>query len=126
MAENNTKWLVVVNPKASVGKSEKDWPMIKDILVKEPVVEEGGKLASENVGHQSGKDPAEKAENTFDKSAFCKDNDHYDSNKNGNQIKQILHRDSPFKCRFLLLWLEKHRGRFLGGTKQKFFAVKRQ
>lgn len=35
MADNNTKWLVVVNPKASVGKSEKDWPLIKDILVKE-------------------------------------------------------------------------------------------
>ena len=37
MAENNTKWLVVVNPKASVGKSEKDWPTIKEILIKEGI-----------------------------------------------------------------------------------------
>ena len=44
MADNNTKWLVVVNPKASVGKSEKDWPLIKDILVKE-----GDTVASDQV-----------------------------------------------------------------------------
>ena len=35
--EENKKWLVVVNPKASVGKSEKDWPLIKQILVKEGI-----------------------------------------------------------------------------------------
>lgn len=35
MAETNSKWLVVVNPKASVGKSEKDWPLIKQILINE-------------------------------------------------------------------------------------------
>ena len=34
--ENNT-WLVVVNPKASVGKSEKDWPLIKQLLVDEGI-----------------------------------------------------------------------------------------
>jgi len=37
MAETNSKWLVVVNPKASVGKSEKDWPMIKQILINEGI-----------------------------------------------------------------------------------------
>ena len=33
MTETNTKWLVVVNPKASVGKAEKDWPEIKQMLI---------------------------------------------------------------------------------------------
>lgn len=33
MTETNSKWLVVVNPKASVGKSGKDWPIIKQLLV---------------------------------------------------------------------------------------------
>ena len=33
MTETNHKWLVVVNPKASVGKSGKDWPIIKQLLV---------------------------------------------------------------------------------------------
>jgi len=33
MTETNTKWLVVVNPKASVGKAEKDWPEIKQLLI---------------------------------------------------------------------------------------------
>jgi len=33
MTETNSKWLVVVNPKASVGKSEKDWPLIKQLLI---------------------------------------------------------------------------------------------
>jgi len=37
MNEENNKWLVVVNPKASVGKAEKDWPTIKQILIKEGV-----------------------------------------------------------------------------------------
>ena len=37
MTENSNKWLVVVNPKASVGKSEKDWPIIKEILIKENI-----------------------------------------------------------------------------------------
>ena len=37
MTEENNKWLVVVNPKASVGKSEKDWPMIRQILVNEGI-----------------------------------------------------------------------------------------
>ena len=32
MTETNNKWLVVVNPMASVGKSGKDWPMIKPLL----------------------------------------------------------------------------------------------
>lgn len=35
MSEQNNKWLVVVNPKASVGKGGKDWPEIKQILVDE-------------------------------------------------------------------------------------------
>lgn len=38
MTETNNKWLVVVNPKASVGKSEKDWPMIKQLLINEGFV----------------------------------------------------------------------------------------
>lgn len=33
MNEENNKWLVVVNPKASIGKGEKDWPVIKNILM---------------------------------------------------------------------------------------------
>lgn len=37
MSEENSKWLVVVNPKASVGKCEKDWPQIKQLLVNEGV-----------------------------------------------------------------------------------------
>lgn len=38
MTETNNKWLVVVNPKASVGKSGKDWPMIKQLLINEGFV----------------------------------------------------------------------------------------
>ena len=49
MAENNTKWLVVVNPKASVGKSEKDWPMIKEILINEGI--EFDDIHTEYSGH---------------------------------------------------------------------------
>ena len=37
MSEENKKWLVVVNPKASVGKSGKDWPEIRQILVNEGI-----------------------------------------------------------------------------------------
>lgn len=37
MTEENNKWLVVVNPKASVGKSEKDWPLIKQTLINEDI-----------------------------------------------------------------------------------------
>lgn len=35
MGTENNKWLVVVNPKASIGKGEKDWPVIKDLLIME-------------------------------------------------------------------------------------------
>ena len=35
MTETNNKWLVIVNPKASVGKAEEDWPQIKQILINE-------------------------------------------------------------------------------------------
>lgn len=38
MAETNDKWLVVVNPMASVGKSGKDWPLIKQMLINEGIV----------------------------------------------------------------------------------------
>ena len=38
MTETNNKWLVVVNPKASVGKSGRDWPMIKQLLINEEFV----------------------------------------------------------------------------------------
>ena len=37
MIEENSPWFVVVNPKASIGKSGKDWPLIKQILVKEGI-----------------------------------------------------------------------------------------
>ena len=37
MTEENNKWLVVVNPKASVGKSGKDWPKIRQILINEGI-----------------------------------------------------------------------------------------
>ena len=35
MDKENNKWLVVVNPKASIGKGGKDWPEIKDLLTRE-------------------------------------------------------------------------------------------
>ena len=37
MTKTNSKWLVVVNPMASVGKSGKDWPMIKQMLINEGI-----------------------------------------------------------------------------------------
>ena len=37
MIEENNKWLVIVNPKASVGKAEQDWPQIKQILLNEGI-----------------------------------------------------------------------------------------
>ncbi|MBQ6305174.1 MAG: diacylglycerol kinase family lipid kinase [Bacteroidales bacterium] len=38
MTETNNRWLVVVNPKASVGKSGRDWPMIKQLLIQEGIM----------------------------------------------------------------------------------------
>lgn len=37
MTGTDEKWLVIVNPKASIGKAEKDWPQIKQILSNEGV-----------------------------------------------------------------------------------------
>ena len=37
MNEINNKWLAVVNPQASVGKSGKDWPVIKQLLIDEGI-----------------------------------------------------------------------------------------
>ena len=37
MTEENSKWLVIVNPKASIGKAGKDWPQIKQILENEGI-----------------------------------------------------------------------------------------
>ncbi len=37
MSEENSKWLVIVNPKASIGKAGKDWPQIKQALEKENI-----------------------------------------------------------------------------------------
>ncbi|MBQ8957487.1 MAG: diacylglycerol kinase family lipid kinase [Bacteroidales bacterium] len=37
MTEENNKWLVIVNPKASIGKAERDWPQIKQFLVNEGI-----------------------------------------------------------------------------------------
>ena len=37
MTEENSKWLVIVNPKASIGKAGKDWPQIKQILTNEGI-----------------------------------------------------------------------------------------
>lgn len=37
MNAENKKWLVVVNPKASIGKSEKDWPEIKQLMISEGI-----------------------------------------------------------------------------------------
>jgi YegS/Rv2252/BmrU family lipid kinase len=37
MTDIINKWLVVVNPKASVGKSGKDWPIIKQTLINEGI-----------------------------------------------------------------------------------------
>lgn len=49
MTESNNKWLVVVNPKASVGKAEEDWPKIKQILIKEGIDFEA--ILTEHQGH---------------------------------------------------------------------------
>lgn len=37
MYEENNKWLVIVNPMASIGKAGKDWPQIRQILVNEGI-----------------------------------------------------------------------------------------
>ena len=37
MTEENSKWLVVVNPKASIGKAGKDWPEIKQLFINEGI-----------------------------------------------------------------------------------------
>lgn len=37
MNKVNDKWLVIVNPMASVGKSGKDWPVIKQLLIDEGI-----------------------------------------------------------------------------------------
>ena len=37
MSEENNKWLVIVNPMASVGKAKKDWPQIKQLLINEGI-----------------------------------------------------------------------------------------
>ena len=37
MTETKNKWLVVVNPKASVGKAREDWPKIKQLLINEDI-----------------------------------------------------------------------------------------
>ncbi|MBR1513143.1 MAG: diacylglycerol kinase family lipid kinase [Bacteroidales bacterium] len=37
MTEDNEKWLVIVNPKASIGKAERDWPQIKQFLENEGI-----------------------------------------------------------------------------------------
>ena len=37
MTQENTKWLVVVNPKASVGKAGEDWPLINKDLENESI-----------------------------------------------------------------------------------------
>lgn len=37
MYEENNKWLVIVNPMASIGKAGKDWPQIRQILVNERI-----------------------------------------------------------------------------------------
>lgn len=37
MSEETTKWLVIVNPNASIRKCEKDWPEIKQLLIDEGI-----------------------------------------------------------------------------------------
>lgn len=37
MEETNNKWLVIVNPAASIGKSGRDWPEIKQLLTNEGI-----------------------------------------------------------------------------------------
>ena len=49
MTEENNKWLVIVNPKASIGKAEKDWPVIKQILINEGVAFDF--VVTEHQGH---------------------------------------------------------------------------
>ena len=49
MNEANNKWLAVVNPKASVGKSGKDWPIIQQLLIDEGV--EFDAVLTEYAGH---------------------------------------------------------------------------
>ena len=49
MNENNNKWLVIVNPKASIGKAGKDWPQIKQYLINESFAFDF--LITEHQGH---------------------------------------------------------------------------
>ena len=49
MNEENNKWLVVVNPKACIGRGEKDWPTIKQILLDEGFDFEA--VVTEHQGH---------------------------------------------------------------------------
>ena len=49
MTEENNKWLVIVNPKASIGKAEKDWPKIKQILINEGIAFDF--IITEHQGH---------------------------------------------------------------------------
>lgn len=49
MTEENNKWLVIVNPKASIGKAEKDWPKIKQILINEGITFDF--IITEHQGH---------------------------------------------------------------------------
>lgn len=37
MSAENKNWLVVVNPKASIGKCERDWPEIKQLMISENI-----------------------------------------------------------------------------------------
>lgn len=49
MTEENNKWLVIVNPKASIGKAEKDWPQIKQIFINEGIAFDF--VVTEHQGH---------------------------------------------------------------------------
>ena len=49
MIIENSKWLVVVNPKASVGKGEEDWPKIKQLLINEGI--DFDAILTEHQGH---------------------------------------------------------------------------
>ena len=49
MNEENTKWLVIVNPAASIGKCKEDWPEIEQLLISEGI--EYDAILTEYPGH---------------------------------------------------------------------------
>lgn len=65
MSDHNEKWLVVVNPKASIGKCGKDWPEIQNILLEEGLLFDA--FLTEYQGHA-----IELVRNSIQENGYCK------------------------------------------------------